>query len=90
MVAIDFFTIPPIPKGHPYTFGFLFDSFTQGSLQVLVVYISLLEKRFIITPAIHFWYGLITVADTKNELLFFVSADLINRYKKYYFSYRLT
>jgi hypothetical protein len=51
---------------------------------------SLLEKRFIVTPAIHFWYGLITVVDTKNELLFFVSADLINRYKKYYFSYRLT
>jgi hypothetical protein len=50
----------------------------------------LLEKRFIVTPAIHFWYGLITVADTKNEFLFFVSADLINRYKKYYFSYRLT
>jgi hypothetical protein len=42
---------------------------------------SLLEKRFIVTPAIHFWYELITVADTKNELLFFVSADLINRYK---------
>jgi hypothetical protein len=51
---------------------------------------ALLEKRFIVTPAIHFWYELITVADTKNELLFFISADLINRYKKYYFSYRLT
>jgi hypothetical protein len=43
---------------------------------------SLLEKRFIITPAIHFWYRLITVADTKNELLFFVSADVTSRYKK--------
>jgi hypothetical protein len=34
------------------------------------VFLSLLEKRFE-TPAIHFWYGLITVADTKNEFLFF-------------------
>jgi hypothetical protein len=54
------------------------------------IFTSLLEKWFIVTPAIHFWYRLINVADTKNELLFFVSADLINRYKKYYFSYRLT
>jgi hypothetical protein len=42
---------------------------------------TLLEKRFIVTPAIHFWYALITVDDTKNELLFLVLADLINRYK---------
>jgi hypothetical protein len=33
--------------------------------------ISLLEKRFIVAPAIHFWYVLITVTDIKNELLFF-------------------
>jgi hypothetical protein len=51
---------------------------------------SLLEKTIYHNTTIHFWYTLITVADTKNELLFFVSADLINRYKKYYFSYRLT
>jgi hypothetical protein len=37
----------------------------------------LLEKRFIVTPAIHFLYGLINVADTKNELLFFVSVDFV-------------
>jgi hypothetical protein len=59
-------------------------------MMCLYVLLTLLEKRFIVTPAIHFWYGLIIVADTKNELLFFVSADLINRYKKYYFLYRLT
>jgi hypothetical protein len=55
---------------------------TQVALnRALVSADSLLEKRVIVTPAIHFWYGLITVADIKNELLFFVSADLINRYK---------
>jgi hypothetical protein len=55
---------------------------TQVALnRALVSADSLLEKRVMVTPAIHFWYGLITVADTKNELLFFVSADLINRYK---------
>jgi hypothetical protein len=32
---------------------------------------------------------LITVADIKNDLLFFVLANLINRYKKYYFLYEL-
>jgi hypothetical protein len=77
-----------------------------GPRSKLFMHGSLLEKRFIVTAAIHFWYELITVADTKNELLFFVSADLINRYKNtifhigwrnqplqkmsFYFLYRLT
>jgi hypothetical protein len=31
-----------------------------------------------LTTVIHFLYDLITVADIKNDLLFLVSADLIN------------
>jgi hypothetical protein len=34
-------------------------------------------------------YGLITVADINNEFLFFISAELINRYKKILFLYVL-
>jgi hypothetical protein len=32
---------------------------------------SLLEKWYIVTSTIYFWYTLITVVDIKNELLFF-------------------
>jgi hypothetical protein len=43
---------------------------------------ALLEKRFIVTPALNFLYRLINVADTKNDLLFFVSTVRDNRYLK--------
>jgi hypothetical protein len=73
MVAIDFFTIPPIPKGHPYTFGFLFDSFTQGSLQVLVVYILTSSKKrieienvFLMLARVHV-YTHVRVASAMNR-----------------------
>jgi hypothetical protein len=57
-VAIDFLPIPPIPKGHPYTFGFLFDSFTQGSLQVvLVAYILTSYKKGIQRMSSWCWEG---------------------------------
>jgi hypothetical protein len=37
--------------------------------------VSLLEKRFIITPEIHYWYRLVTIADTTNS-------GLTSRYQK--------
>jgi hypothetical protein len=30
------------------------------------IIVSLLEKRFIVTPVIHYWCRLLTVADTNN------------------------
>jgi hypothetical protein len=41
-----------------------------ASNRALVSADSLLEKRFIVTLAIHFWYGLITVADIKMSFYF--------------------
>jgi hypothetical protein len=43
---------------------------------------SLLEKQFIVTPPIHFWYRLTTVANIKNKDLFFISADVTGRHTK--------
>jgi hypothetical protein len=34
---------------------------------LLPVSLPLLEKRFIITPGIHYWCRLVTVADTNND-----------------------
>jgi hypothetical protein len=61
---------------------------SRAETEAINLHHPLQEKQFIITPPIYFWYGLIIVADTKNKL-FFVSADLISRYRSTYFLCRL-